>query len=160
MTTATTAPALDQDTAIGGKAAIAELVHQILGETKEEAVTDRETAFVSVTLAVNDEGPEGGMHGWITYTDRPEPNKVYFEATKVTRHQGYFAGGFAGLSLTLDPKTVAGKTGTFHAGGVFAAGLLQMWIDGTPVFAVRLPVAGAGGAYWRIDGEVRFSRLQ
>jgi len=153
MTTATMAPASN---------AITELVEQILADQnqKEAGVSSRESAAVSATLAVNERQQTGGMHGWITYIDREAPNKVYFPATKITLTKGEFAGGVAVPTLALAPDQVAGKTGTFHAGGFGPGGLLQMWVDGVPLFAVRLPVAGAGAGYWRIDGEVRFSSLQ
>jgi hypothetical protein len=152
MTTATMAPAGN---------AIAELVEQIVAdhEQKDASVSSREGAAVSVTLAVNGLLGTGGMNGWITY-DRPGPNKIYAAAGKLGERKGLFAGGGAWPALVLSPDKIAGKTGTFDAIGSGPAGLLQMWIDGTPVFAVRLPVAGAGLGDWRLTGEVRFSSPQ
>ncbi len=143
----------DQTQAIEAAAALIQETQEKVAGALGNYVNSNVTASMSV-------GPTGGgMQGNIHYTGTPE--QVYFALEgQPTEYYGLFAGG-GGFPLvgSLPASQLVGKTGTFRAAGAGDGGVLQLWVDGTPVFSTPIPLVGAGFLGWRLEGRVRFSRV-
>lgn len=138
------------------QAEIEGLVQQIQsGNHEVDGESDREYADVSASASWAHRG--GNMKGWITYAG----SKIHFEATRISRHVGFFWGG-GGLPRmsALKPEVLAGKTGTFkierEQRGQHRVLALQMWVDGVQVLGPSLILVGVGTADL-LEGAVKFT---
>jgi len=150
----------DTENVTTAQAQAIEATAALILETQEkvaDALGNYVNSNVTATMSVGPTG--GGMQGNIHYTGTTE--QVYFAMEgKPTQYYGLFAGGgFPPLIGSLPASQLVGKTGTFKAAGFGSDGVLQLWVDGVPVFSTPIPLVGAGVFGWSLEGQARFSRV-
>jgi hypothetical protein len=133
---------------------IMEKIHESL--TANQSSKSYIEAAVTCSLTVGFTGAT--LKGWITFNDQSK-GKIHFKSGKIHGHKWYFVGAGALPSVkVLIPEKVE-KTGSFEASGSVAGGALMLYSkDGTPIFEVPFPVAGAGAPYWKANGDVNYTK--